>query len=221
MKFSILTLFPEMFEGFINTSIIKRAVNKNKIEIEIINIRDFSTLSNNQVDDTPYGGGAGMVLRVDIVNKALNSVRTPDSKVYLMSPCGKTFNQKMAKDLKDSSNHIILICGHYEGIDERILNYVDGEISIGDYILTGGELPSMVIVDTITRLIDDVITKESLDSESFENDLLDYPVYTRPAEYDGFKVPEVLMNGNHKLIDEWRHQAQIDKTKNNRNDLMK
>ncbi len=219
MKISILTLFPEMFDGFINSSIIKRAIDKDILDIEIINIRDFSTLNNNQVDDTPYGGGAGMVMRVDIVNDAIESVRTSDSKVYLMSPAGKVFNQGMASVLS-KTKHLILICGHYEGIDERITNFIDGEISIGDYILTGGETASMVITDAVTRLIDGVITKESLDDESFNDNLLDYPTYTRPYEYKGLKVPDVLISGHHENINKWRYEERVKRTKDKRPDLL-
>ena len=219
MKISILTLFPDMFTGFIGESIIKRAIDKGIVNIEIINIRDFSKLSNNQVDDTPYGGGAGMVMMVDVVVDAINSVKTEKSKVILMTPAGVTYNQKMASDLS-KEEHLIIICGHYEGIDERILNYVDMEISIGDYVLTGGEIPSMVVSDSIIRLLDGVIRQESYEEESFSNNLLDYPVYTKPRVYDGYEVPEVLVSGNHKLINEWRRNAQIEKTKERRPDLL-
>ena len=219
MKISILTLFPDMFTGFIGESIIKRAIDKGIVNIEIINIREFSKLSNNQVDDTPYGGGAGMVMMVDVVVDAINSVKTEKSKVILMTPAGVTYNQKMASDLS-KEEHLIIICGHYEGIDERILNYVDMEISIGDYVLTGGEIPSMVVSDSIIRLLDGIIRQESYEEESFSNNLLDYPVYTKPRVYDGYEVPEVLVSGNHKLINEWRRNAQIEKTKERRPDLL-
>ena len=219
MKISILTLFPEMFEGFVKSSIIKRAIDKDILDIEVINIRDFSTLNNNQVDDTPYGGGAGMVMRVDIVNDAIESVRTKNSKVYLMSPAGKVFNQGIAENLS-KVKHLILICGHYEGIDERITNFIDGEISIGDYILTGGETASMVITDAVTRLIDGVITKESLDDESFNDNLLDYPTFTRPQEYKGLEVPEVLLSGHHENINKWRMEQRIKRTEERRPDLL-
>ena len=219
MRISILTLFPDMFTGFISESIIKRAIEKNIVSIELINIRDFSKLSNNQVDDTPYGGGAGMVLMVDVVVDAINSVKTPNSKVILITPAGKTYNQSMAASLS-KEEHLIIVCGHYEGIDERILNYVDYEISIGDYVLTGGEIPSMVVSDSIIRLLDGVIRQESYEEESFSNNLLDYPVYTKPRVYDGYEVPDVLVSGNHKLIDEWRRNAQIEKTKERRPDLL-
>ncbi len=219
MKVSILTLFPEMFDGFINSSIIKRAIDKNILDIELVNIRDFSTLNNKQVDDTPYGGGAGMVMRVDIVYDAIESVRDPESKVYLMSPSGKVFNQGMAQDLS-KCKHLILICGHYEGIDDRITNFIDGEISIGDYILTGGETASMVVTDAVTRLIDGVITKESLDDESFNDNLLDYPTYTRPYEFKGLKVPDVLISGHHENINKWRFEERVRRTEERRPDII-
>lgn len=219
MKISILTLFPHMFDGFLNESIIKRAIEKGLVEFELVNIRDFSKLANNQVDDTPYGGGAGMVMMVEPVVDAINSVKTDDSLVILMSPAGKVFNQKIAFSLKEKK-HLIFVCGHYEGIDERILNYVDMELSIGDFILTGGEIPSMVISDAIIRLVDGVIKKESYMEESFSDGLLDYPDYTKPYEYDGHKVPDVLLSGHHKNIAEWRKNEQIRKTKENRPDLL-
>ncbi len=219
MKISILTLFPHMFDGFLNESIIKRAIDKQLVEFEIVNIRDFSKLNNNQVDDTPYGGGAGMVMMVEPVVDAINSVKRDDSKVILLSPAGKVFNQKKAISLKDYQ-HLIFVCGHYEGIDERILYYVDEEISIGDFILTGGELPSMMISDAIVRLLDGVIRKESYMEESFNDGLLDYPSYTKPYIYDGHKVPDVLLSGHHKNIDEWRRAEKIRKTKENRPDLL-
>ena len=219
MKISILTLFPSMFNGFLSESIIKRAIEKKLVEFEIIDIRNFSKLNNNQVDDTPYGGGAGMVMMVEPVVDAINSVKTKESKVYLMTPAGIPFKESVAQDLS-KEKHIILVCGHYEGIDERILNYVDGEISIGDYVLTGGELPAMVVSDSITRLIDGVIKKESYEAESFNNNLLDYPTYTKPYDYDGHKVPDVLLSGHHKNIAEWRKNEQIKKTQEKRPDLM-
>ena len=220
MKISILTLFPNLFDNFKNESIIKRAIDKGIIEIEVINIRDFSTLNNHQVDDTPYGGGAGMVMRVDIVVDAIESVKTEESKVYLMTPAGKTFNQNMAYDLSHEK-HIILVCGHYEGIDERITNFIDGEISIGDFVLTGGEIPAMVITDAVARLVDGVITKDSLSDESFTGDLLDYPTYTRPPEFRGLSVPDVLLSGHHENIDKWRMNERIKRTEDRRPDLNK
>lgn len=219
MKISILTLFPHMFDGFLSESIIKRAIQKGLVEIEIINIRDYSKHNNNQVDDTPYGGGAGMVMMIDVLVDCLNAIKKDYSKVYLMSPSGEVFKEKKAYSLTNE-RHLILICGHYEGVDERINYYIDGKISIGDYILTGGELPSMVVSDAIIRLIDGVITKESIMTESFNNNLLDYPVYTKPASYDGHDVPDVLLSGNHKLIDEYRKSEQIRITKEVRPDLL-
>lgn len=219
MKISILTLFPHMFDGFLSESIIKRAIQKGLVEIEIINIRDYSKHSNNQVDDTPYGGGAGMVMMIDVLVDCLNAIKKDYSKVYLMSPSGEVFKEKTAYSLTNE-RHLILICGHYEGVDERINYYIDGKISIGDYILTGGELPSMVVSDAIIRLLDGVITKESIMTESFNNNLLDYPVYTKPASYDGHDVPDVLLSGNHKLIDEYRKSEQIRITKEVRPDLL-
>lgn len=219
MKISILTLFPNMFDGFLNESIIKRAISKKIVEIEIINIRDYSKHNNKQVDDTPYGGGAGMVMMIDVLVECLNAIKKDYSKVYLMSPSGEVFKEKTAYSLTNE-RHIILICGHYEGVDERINYYIDGKFSIGDYVLTGGELPSMVISDAIIRLLDGVITKESIMTESFNNNLLDYPVYTKPASFDGHDVPEVLLSGNHKLIDEYRKNEQIRITKEVRPDLL-
>lgn len=219
MKISILTLFPNMFNGFLSESIIKRAIEKNIVEFEIINIRDFSKLNNNQVDDTPYGGGAGMVMMVEPVVDAINSVKTSDSTIILMSPAGIKYHQNVAKDLR-LKKHLILICGHYEGIDERILNYVDMEISIGDYVLTGGELPAMVISDSVIRLLDGVIKKESYEEESFSDNLLDYPTYTKPPIYDGYEVPEVLLSGHHKNIAEWRKKKAEEKTRMRRPDLL-
>ena len=219
MKISILTLFPNMFDGFLNESIIRRAINKNKVDIEIINFRDYSKFNNNQVDDTPYGGGAGMVLMCQPIFDCIESIKTKDSVVIMMTPDGIRYNQGVAKDLINFK-HIILLCGHYEGFDERIRTIVDFEISIGDYILTGGEIPAMAITDSLVRLLDGVINIESLLSESFEDDLLDYPVYTKPADFRGLKVPEVLLSGNQKKIDEWRKEARIEKTNRIRKDLL-
>ena len=219
MKIDILTLFPEMFEGFINTSIIKRAIEKEIIQVNLINFRDYSPLNNKQVDDTPYGGGAGMILRCEPIFECLDSINTEDTHIILLSPEGTKYKQDVAKRLKEHK-HLIIICGHYEGFDERIKTRVDEVISIGDYILTGGEIPAMAITDSIARLLPGAITKASLDDESFNDNLLDYPTYTKPAEYRGLKVPEVLISGNHKLIDEYRKNMKIEKTKTLRPDLM-
>ena len=221
MRIDILTLFPKMFEGFIGESIIKRATQKGLVEINLINIRDFTLLKNGQVDDTPYGGGSGMVLMCEPVVRAIESVKTEDAKVYLMSPQGQIFNDYLAGTIYESTKHLILVCGHYEGFDERIKYFVDGEISIGDYVLTGGELPAMVISDSIIRLLDGVITNTSLDSESFNDKLLDYPTYTKPREFMGMKVPDVLLSGDHAKIAEWRYKQKLERTKERRPDLLK
>ena len=219
MKIDVLTLFPEMFEKFINTSIIKRAISDNGVIINTVNIRDFSNYNNSQVDDTPFGGGNGMVMMCDPVFKALESVKTPDSCIIILTPRGRIFNQNYAKKYKELK-HLIIICGHYEGFDERIYNLADEEISIGDFILTGGEVPAMCIMDSVIRLIPGVITEGSLESESFENNLLDYPVYTKPREYNGMKVPEILLSGNHAKIKEYRDNERIRITKEKRPDLL-
>ena len=219
MKIDVLTLFPDMFSGFINESIIKRAINNNLVEINVYNIRDFSTLKNKQVDDYQFGGGPGMVLMCEPIFKAVEALRKSNTKVIMLTPSGKQYNQNIVKDLT-MFEHIILLCGHYEGFDERIKILVDMEISIGDYILTGGELPAMVIIDSITRLIPGVINDESLKNESFSDNLLDYPVYTRPEEFRGMKVPEVLLSGHHANIDKYRSSERIRVTKEKRSDLL-
>lgn len=221
MKIEILSLFPNMFTGFLEDSIIKRAILKGSVDIKIINFRDYSKLSNNQVDDTPYGGGAGMVIRPECIFDCLDDINPKkDAYVILMTPDGKTYNEAKAKELTNIK-HLIIICGHYEGFDERIRTLVNEEISIGDFVLTGGEVPAMAIVDSITRLLPGVINSESLTSESFENNLLDYPTYTKPAQYRGLSVPDVLLSGNHQKIKEWRETEQIKKTKEKRPDLLK
>ena len=221
MKFSILTLFPEMFE-ILSSSIIGRAKEKGIIEIETINIRDFSKNKHKKVDDTPYGGGAGMVMMPDVVYDAYKSVKTEGAKVIYLSPQGKTLTQGKVKSLS-KEKHLILLCGHYEGIDQRVLDeIVDEEISIGDYVLTGGELPSMVLIDAVSRYIDGVINKESIQEESFSNEenLLEYPQYTRPEEFHGVKVPEILLSGHHENIEKWRKEKSLEITKNKRPDLI-
>lgn len=220
MKINILTLFPNMFDGFLSESIIKRAIEKKLVNINITNIRDYTEDKHKHVDDTPYGGGAGMVLKCEPVFNAVKSVKTSKSKVILLTPEGEKYNQKLAYDLSKEED-LVIICGHYEGFDERIKSIVDMEISIGDYILTGGELPSMIITDSVTRLIPGVIDEESHLNDSFNNDLLDYPNYTKPREFNGMKVPDVLLSGDHKKIDEWRHNEAVKKTEEKRPDLMK
>ena len=219
MKIDILTLFPEMISGYFNESIIKRSIEKGLVEINLHDFRKFSVRSNNQVDDTPYGGGAGMVLQCDPIFKCVESLKTPDSTVILVTPDGKTYNQKIAKELK-LKKHLIIICGHYEGFDERIRSLADLELSIGDYILTGGELAACVITDSVVRLLSGAINEESLNSESFEDNLLDYPTYTKPAVYQNMAVPPVLLSGDHQKIAKWREEMRVKKTQERRPDLL-
>lgn len=219
LKIDILSLFPSMFDGFISESIIKRAIENKKVEINIINFRDFTIDPHNKVDDTPYGGGAGMVLTPQPIFDAVESIKKDNSYIILLTPDGVSYNQKIAYDLS-KKEHIIFICGHYEGFDERIRTLADIEISIGDYVLTGGELPSMVISDSIIRLIDGVINEESYTNDSFNNNLLDYPTYTKPRVFRGMEVPEVLLNGNHKEIEKYRYEEQLKRTKDRRPDLL-
>ena len=220
MKIDILTLFPSMFDGFLNSSIIKRAIDRKIVEIIVHDIRDYSKDKNHKVDDYGYGGGAGMVLMPQPVVDAIEAYKKEDSLVILMCPQGKKYDQKQAFELK-SEKHIIIVCGHYEGFDERIRKYCDLELSIGDYVLTGGEIPAMAITDSVTRLLDGVIEKESYLNESFNNDLLDYPVYTHPYDYRGDKVPDILLSGHHENIDKWRKEESIKRTKLRRPDLLK
>ena len=220
MKFDILTLFPEMFEP-LKHSIIERATKKNLVEINTINIRDFSKDKHKKVDDTPYGGGAGMVMKADVVYDAYKSVEDKNAKVIFLSPQGNLLNQKKVQELS-KEKHLILLCGHYEGIDQRVLDeIVDEEISIGDYVLTGGEIPAMVLVDSITRLIPGVINERSHIEDSFsENYLLDYPTYTRPRNFKGMEVPEILLSGDHKKIAEYRYEESLKRTQERRPDLL-
>ena len=220
MKFDILTLFPEMFAP-LEQSIIGRAVENNRIEINLTNIRDFSKDKHKKVDDTPYGGGKGMVIRPDVVYDAYQSVKDENAKVIYMSPKGKVLNQEKVKALS-KENHLIILCGHYEGIDQRVLDeIVDEEISIGDYVLTGGEIPAMVLVDSVSRYVEGVLSEGSTSEESFSDGLLEYPQYTRPEEFRGKKVPEVLISGHHENIKKWREEKSLEITKKNRPDLLK
>lgn len=219
MKIDILTLFPSMFDGFLHESIIKRAIESNKVQINIVDIRDFSMDPHKRVDDYSYGGGAGMVLMPQPIFDAVDSVKDEDSYIILMTPQGLPYKQSVAINLS-LKKHIIIICGHYEGFDERIRSLADLEVSIGDYILTGGELASMVVSDSIIRLLDGVINKESYEQDSFANNLLDYPVYTKPYDFRGMKVPEILLSGHHENIKKWRLEQQIIKTKERRPDLL-
>lgn len=219
MKIDILTLFPNMFDGFLTESIIKRAINDNKVEVNLIDFREFSLDPHKKVDDTPYGGGSGMVLTCQPIFDAVKSIRTDDSLVILLTPDGVVYKESIAKELS-LKKHLILICGHYEGFDERIRSICDMEISIGDYVLTGGEVPAMVLVDSITRLLPGVINEDSHINDSFSTNLLDYPTYTKPRSYEGMDVPEVLINGNHKEIMEYREKMSYNKTKERRPDLL-
>lgn len=219
MKIKILTIFPEMFSGFLSTSIIKRALNKELVEIEIIDFREYSLDKFKRVDDYPYGGGAGMVLMCQPILDCLKDVSSQDSYVILTSPEGDKFDQKIAKELA-KKEEIIIICGHYEGFDGRIYDHIDRQISLGDFILTGGELPAMVMSDAIIRLLKGVIADESTVEESFEDDLLEYRQYTRPEDYNGQKVPSVLLSGHHENIRKYRLKERIKNTYLKRKDLL-
>ena len=219
MKFDVLTLFPEMFE-ILNQSIIGKAIEKDLIDINLINIRDFSKDKHKKVDDTPYGGGAGMVMKPDVVYDAYQSIKDKQAKVIYMSPQGKPLNQKKVEELS-KENHLIILCGHYEGIDQRVLDkIVDEEISIGDYVLTGGEIPAIVLIDSVSRYVEGVLKEESIKEESFSNGLLEYPQYTRPEVFEGMKVPEVLLSGHHENIEKWRKEKSLEMTKKKRPDIL-
>ncbi len=220
MKFDILTLFPEMFD-ILKQSIIGKAIEKELIDINLINIRDFSKNKHKKVDDTPYGGGAGMIMKPDVVYDSYKSIKSENAKVIYMSPQGKVLNQKKVEQLS-KENHLIILCGHYEGIDQRVLDkIVDEEISIGDYVLTGGEIPAMVLIDSVSRYVEGVLNEESIKEESFSEGLLEYPQYTRPEIFEGEKVPEVLLSGHHKNIEKWRKEKSLEITKNKRPELLK
>ena len=219
MKIDVLTLFSHMFDGVFEESIIKRAVDTRKVDINLVNFRDFSKDPHHKVDDTPYGGGAGMVLTCQPIFDCVKALKKDDSKVILLTPSGIPYKQEMAYSFSNEK-HLIIICGHYEGFDERIKSICDFELSIGDYVLTGGEIPAMVLVDSIVRLLPGVIEEESHIQDSFHNHLLDYPTYTKPRVYEGMEVPEVLLSGDHKKIEEYRQQESIRLTKENRPDLL-
>ena len=220
MRIDILTLFPEMFSA-LDSSIIGRAVKNGDLEINIINIRDFAHDKHKRCDDTPYGGGAGMVMMVEPIFKAVNSVKTANSHVIYTSPRGRTLNQAIVQELAEKE-HIVILCGHYEGVDERAIELcVDEEISVGDYVLTGGEIPAMIIADAVSRYVDGVVKKTSLEEESFSNGLLEYPQYTKPQEFEGLEVPAVLLSGNHQEVDKWRLEQAEKITKERRPDLLK
>ncbi len=221
IKFDCLTLFPEMFNGILEDSILKRAIENNLIEVKLHNFREFSTLKHKNVDDSPYGGGAGMVLMCPPIYDCLHSIENNENAhKILLTPQGRKYTQDVAKELS-KKDHIILICGHYEGFDERIRSFVDDEISVGDYILTGGEIPAMAIIDSVSRLIPGVLhNDESAPTDSFENNLLECPQYTKPFDFMGMTVPEVLVSGNHQEIDKWRKEESLKRTKERRNDLL-
>lgn len=220
MKIKILTLFPSMFDGILNESIIKRAIQKGVVDVSIIDFRIYSKDKHHKVDDTPYGGGAGMVISPLVIKDALDDVKTDNSHVILTSPQGVKYDQLKAYDLSQLNKDIIIICGHYEGFDERVGTLVDEEISIGDYVLTGGEIAAMAITDSIIRLLDGAINKESYMTDSHQNGLLEYPQYTRPKVFNGIEVPFVLQNGNHKEIAKWRLKESLRKTYLRRPDLL-
>lgn len=222
MKIDVLTLFPEFFDNLKNYSIIGRAIEESRISIDTTNIRDFSKNKHKKVDDYPFGGGPGMVMKVEPIYDAINSVKKPNSRVIYLSPQGKVLNQKLANSLA-REEHLILLCGHYEGIDNRIIdNFIDEEISIGDYVLTGGEIPAMVLIDCISRLIPGVLSSEaSFMEESHYDGLLEYPQYTRPRDFMGIEVPDILLSGNHEKIHNWRKEQALKATNLKRPDLLK
>lgn len=223
IKFDILSIFPEMFEGPLNCSLIKKALDKRLIEINIHDIRRYAVDKHRMTDDYPYGGGGGMVMKVEPVARALDDIvsERETAHVVLMTPQGETFTQELAEELSRHP-HIVLLCGHYEGIDERIREHlIDREISVGDYVLTGGELPAMILVDAVSRLVPDVLgNRESAVYDSFSIDLLEHPHYTRPQEYRGWTVPDILLSGDHKKIDEWRRRKSLERTYKRRPDLL-
>lgn len=219
MRITILTLFPEMFDGFLTNSIIKRAISKELVEIKIVNIRDYTTDKYGRVDSAPIGGGAGLIMKCQPIIDCLNANKSEDSRVILLSPRGKTYNQQKARSFAANFKDIVLICGHYEGVDERVNSYVDELVSIGDYILTGGEIGAMAISDSIIRLIDGAISGESIVEESFEEGLLEYPQYTEPYDYNSDKVPDILYSGNHQAINKWRKKESLRLTRSLRPDL--
>lgn len=219
MKITILTLFPEMFDGFLTNSIIKRAISKDLVKINIVNIRDYTKDKYSRVDSAPVGGGAGLIMKCQPIIDCINDIKEEDSFIVMLSPRGQQFTQQKAHIFEKNHQNLILLCGHYEGIDERVNKYVDEMISIGDYILTGGEIGAMAIADSIIRLIDGAISDESIVEESFEDGLLEYPQYTEPFDYNGDKIPDILYSGNHKAIEKWRKKQSLKLTKEHRPDL--
>ena len=220
MKFTILTLFPKMIEGYFNESILKRAKEKGLIEIKIVNIRDYTKDKYFRTDTPPVGGGAGLIMKCQPIIDALKANSNDKTYKIIMSPRGRTFNQKIANEFKDKYEDILILCGHYEGIDERVYSFFDEEISIGDYVLTGGELPAMVLIDSVSRYVEGVLKDGSTTEESFSQGLLEYPQYTRPEVFEGQQVPEVLRSGNHQMIDKWRREQSLKRTLEKRPDLL-
>ena len=220
MNIDIITIFPEFFQAFLDTSIIKRAIDQGLVEINMHQLRDYSHQKHNKIDDTPYGGGVGMLMQFPPFYDVITKLKTDESYVIMLSPQGKVFNQKKATSLA-SHKHLILICGHYEGIDARIETFIDEEISIGDYVLTGGEIPAMILSDAVIRLIPGVIQEASYQEDSLQNGWLKYPQYTKPETYKGHKVPEILRSGHHKNIEDWRQKESIKRTYLKRPDLIK
>ena len=221
MRFDILTIFPDMIKGLLNDSILKRAIEKGILEVNLIDFREYSTNKHHTVDDYAYSGGAGMLISVEPIHLAMKDIKGIDNaKKLLMSPGGKTLTQEKVQELA-TNDHIVIVCGHYEGIDARILNYVDEEISIGDYVLMGGEVPAMAIIEAVSRLVPGVISNDSPKDESFSESLLEYPQYTHPYEYDGYKVPDILLSGHHANIEKWKRYQSLKKTYLVRPDLLK
>lgn len=219
MKFKVLTLFPEMFTSYFSSSIMKRAIGKGLIDVQFINIRDYTKNKYNRCDNKPVGGGAGLIMKVQPIFDCLKNVSTPSTHKIILTPRGKTYNQEKANELAKNYDEILILCGHYEGVDERVYQYFDEEISIGDYILTGGEAAAICLIDSISRLIKGVITEESIDIESFDNNLLEYPQFTEPYEFDNKKIPDILYSGNHEAINKWRLKESLKITKEKRPDL--
>lgn len=218
MKIDILTIFPEFFDSFLTTSIIKRAIELNQVEIHTHQMRDFSKRKHNYIDDTPYGGGAGMLIQFPPIYEAIHQLKNSKTKVIMLSPQGRLFNQEIATSLA-KEEHLVLLCGHYEGFDARIEDFIDDELSIGDYVLTGGEIPAMILSDAVTRLLPGVIHEESAQSDSLQQGWLKYPQYTKPEVYKGYQVPEILKSGHHGNIEKWRKEQSIYRTMTKRPDL--
>ncbi len=218
MKITVLTMFPELFGSFLLSPVVKRVLDRGIVELDIVDIKDFADGSFRHIDDSPCGGGNGMILKVDVVMKALSAVRSAKSHTILLSPKGRTYTQKRARELSEMEN-IVLICGHYEGVDARVEKHVDEQISIGDYILTGGEVATMVILDSVARLQKGTIREGATEDESHESGLLEYPQYTKPVDYNGDRVPDILLSGNHGAIDRWRHRQSLLITRELRPDM--